>query len=366
MKKASGYERGLLVRRKNDRERCVQMARRGGNRLVYQTEQALKEIQQFDRSKREARAMGEKRIHSVATMEKALSVSQNFVKWAKDQGVKDLYQLKRAHYKNYIEQKQSEGVSTGHLINIETNLRLLGEGMKQISAAKGNQERVWIPKQRVIKVAEREKPVDRSLKEDRLHEVKERLSENGKEAALLQEAFGLRVRELANATTHYIQERDGRLYWVADSTKGALNASQGVTKAGRSRIAMCNPLKAPEVRQMLQKRSPGDYLTKIKYNSIRSAYKRAGVEGTHTFRHNYAREMMRQGLENRGFDVDRARDMLKAYREIKDSGNNSRKMQELKQQEGFKELQICMNEVHGYLGHGADRMDLAHVYLEGF
>lgn len=49
--------------------------------------------------KREARAMGEKRIHSVATMEKALSVSQNFVKWAKDQGVKDLYQLKRAHYK---------------------------------------------------------------------------------------------------------------------------------------------------------------------------------------------------------------------------------------------------------------------------
>lgn len=340
--------------------------KRGGNRLVYQTEQALKTIKRFDQSKREARANGEKRIHSVATMKKALSVSQNFMKWAKEQGVNDLYQLKKTHYKNYIEQKRSEGVSAGHLINIETNLRLLNEGMKQISDGKGLGERVWVPNQRIVKVAEREKPMNRSLKEDGLQKVKGRLSTNGKEAAVLQEAFGLRVRELANSTTHYIQERDGRLYWVADSTKGALNAAQGVTKAGRSRVAICNPLKASEVRQILQERSSGDYLTKIKYNSIRSAYKRAGVEGTHVFRHNYAREMMRQGLEKRGFDVDQAREMLKAYREIKDSGNNSRKMNELKQQEGFKELQICMNEVHGYLGHGADRMDLAHVYLEGF
>jgi len=342
------------------------LAKRGGNRLVYQTEKALKEIQQFDRSKREARAISEKRIHSVATMEKALSVSQNFVKWAREQGVKDLYELKKAHYKAYIEHKRSERVSAGHLINIETNLRLLNEGMKRLSAGRGFTEREWIPNQRIVKVGEREKPVNRSLTGDPLQQAKERLSENGKEAALLQEAFGLRVRELAHSTTHYIQERDGKLYWVADSAKGALNASQGVTKAGRSRIAVCNPLKVSEVRQMLQKRSPGDYLTKIKYNSIRSAYKRAGVEGTHTFRHNYAREMMRQGLKSRGFDVEQARKILKVYREIKDSGNNSRKMQELKQHKGFKELKICMDEVHGYLGHGTDRMDLAHVYLEGF
>ncbi|PWI24687.1 hypothetical protein DEX24_12020 [Kurthia sibirica] len=39
-------------------------------------------------------------------MEKALSVSYNFVKWAKEQDVKDLDQLKRAHCKNYIEQKK--------------------------------------------------------------------------------------------------------------------------------------------------------------------------------------------------------------------------------------------------------------------
>ncbi|GEK32860.1 hypothetical protein KSI01_03930 [Kurthia sibirica] len=88
--------------------------------------------------------------------------------------------------------------------------------MKQISIAKGKQERVWIPKQRVIKVAEREKPVDWSLKEDRLKEVKERLSENGKEAALLQEAFGLRIIS-KNAMADSIG--------VADSTKWVLNAS---------------------------------------------------------------------------------------------------------------------------------------------
>ncbi|WP_199560455.1 hypothetical protein [Pantoea sp. 3_1284] len=121
--------------------------KRGGNRLKYQVEQAIKKINMIGVSKKELRdAKVETGIHSISQVKHALSVSQNFAEWAREQGVKDLFQLKRSHYRNYITHKQAEGVSNGHLINIETNLRLLEKGMNGISREKGFSGRKWTPK----------------------------------------------------------------------------------------------------------------------------------------------------------------------------------------------------------------------------
>lgn len=340
--------------------------KRGGNRLVYQTEQALKSINRIGTSKKAAREIGEKWIHSVSQIEKSISVAQNFVKWAKSQGLKDLYQLKRSHYRDYIDYMRLKGVSNGHLINIETNLRLLQRGMEQISIEKGHSPRIWVPKKRLVAISEREKPVDRSLSVENSQKVGELLSQNAKEAQLLQEAFGLRLRELAGSTTHYIVNRDGNFYWEALNAPEALNQAKGLTKAGRPRSVPCEPSKAMEVGKVLASRKEGEYLIKIRYNSIRSAYNRAGISGSHSFRHTYARNMMRREVVKRGISLDAARQTLENYIEIKDHGNNSKKLEQLKATENFKQLKVCMDKVHEYLGHGQGRMDLARIYISGF
>lgn len=115
------------------------MARvRGGNKLKYQVEKALKKINYIGVSKKALRdSKVPTGIHSATQIKHALSVSQNFAEWAKEQGIKDLFQLKRSHYRDYMTYMQSKEVSNGHLVNIETNLRLLAKGMDKISEEKG-------------------------------------------------------------------------------------------------------------------------------------------------------------------------------------------------------------------------------------
>src|SRR5690606_8485387 len=75
--------------------------RRGGNKLKYQVEKALKMINYIGQSKKTFRDLGrETGIHSITQMRHALSVGQNFAQWLrKVKGVKDLFQLKRSHYR---------------------------------------------------------------------------------------------------------------------------------------------------------------------------------------------------------------------------------------------------------------------------
>ncbi|MEZ7173752.1 integrase, partial [Sporosarcina sp. OR05] len=200
--------------------------KRGGNRLKYQVEQAIKKINMIGVSKRELRgAKTETGIHSISQVKHALSVSQNFAEWAKKQDIKDLFQLKRSHYRAYIAHKQAEGVSNGHLINIETNLRLLEKGMNSISREKGFSERNWTPKTRLIDTSVREKPQNRSYSTEETKEYLNKLSENARVGGVLQSAFGLRLREAANTKGAHIVEKDGRLFWEACSDKLALNTA---------------------------------------------------------------------------------------------------------------------------------------------
>lgn len=340
------------------------MRRRGGNRLKYQVEKAIKEVNFIGTSKKALRDAGEQTgIHSTDQIKHALSVSQNFAEWARGQGVKDLFQLKRAHYREYITHMQSNGVSNGHLINIETNLRLLAKGMNKISEEKGLKLRDWVPKTRLIDPSSREKPVDRSYSQKEIDSFREKLSDNAKIGADLQQAFGLRLREAANTRVAHIVERDGRLYWKAVNDKTALNTSVGVTKAKRGRETPCRPDYEVKIRELIQGKEQSQYVSQIKYNSLKSAYNRAGIEGSHSFRHTYAREMLTRELQSRGIEK-KGRSMIQRMLENHEKGYRKDHLVTKDERSLYQEVNQAIDKIHAYLGHGKGRIDLCEVYMK--
>lgn len=209
-----------------------QVKSRGGNRLKYQIEQCINSVNKVGSSKRDAKKYGVSQIHSYKQLKEVLSVSQNFGKWLLDQGVKDLFKLKKAHYRKYIEYMQQKEVSIRHLINVETNLRLLDKGMKHISNAKGYSNRAWIPKERIFQFYNRDKPINRSISDERAAEIYERLSTSAKIGTDLQMAFGVRLKEASKTICAFIHRQENELFWIASDDPKAINSAKGVTKGG--------------------------------------------------------------------------------------------------------------------------------------
>lgn len=341
------------------------MARRGGNRLKYQVEQAIKAINFIGQSKKELRdRRQETGIHSTTQIKHTLSDAQNFAKWLKDNGVKDLYQLKRKHYREYIAFKREEGVSNGHLINIETSLRLLSKGMVKVSEAKGFRNRDWVPATRIVDVNTREKPVDRSYSRKEIESFRAKVSDDVGQAMDLQLAFGLRLREAAKSKVAHIVENDGKLYWQAVADKNALNNSHGVTKGGRPRITPINPLYEEIIRKMIESKGMDENICEVRYNTLKSDYNRAGLRGSHTLRHTYARQMLLNELRILGIEEE-GRYMLQMMIENRKAGYRKDHLVTKKERSLYKLVNECVDRVHAWLGHGRGRIDLCEIYLSG-
>lgn len=348
------------------------MAKRGkGNALKYQVTVALKKINYHGVSKKILRDQGkETGIHSTTQMKHALSDCQNFAKWLKDRGISDLYQLKRVHYRDYITYLQEKGLSNGHLINIETNLRLLDKGMAKVSAEKRMRKRDWIPKQRLISTDSREKPRDRSYTPQEIQLLRNHLSDNARIAMDLQLAFGLRLREATSTRVAHIQEHNGRLFWVAVKYKTALNTAHGVTKAGRPRVTPCRPEYESQIRQLIQHKSKSDYMSPIKYNSLKSVYlraaKKAGINdytGSHGFRHTYARASLIEMFKNKGIEHE-GKWMIHQMLDNHSKGMRKDYGVSQNERELYKTVNECIDTVHAWLGHGRGRIDLCEVYMK--
>jgi integrase len=352
--------------------------RRGGNRLKYQVEQALKQVNAIGQSKKEIRDLVKEQrkkgiktdidtgIHSKNQMEHALSVNQNFGKWLKtEKGVKDLYQLKRSHYRDYIDYMKSKGVTNGHLINIETNLKLLAKGMDEISSAKGMKMRDWVPKTRIVPTGDREKPVDRAYTVKEVEGFREKLSVKAQVGVDLQMAFGLRLREYAYTKVAHIQEKDGTLYWVAVKDRNALNTAVGVTKAARPRETPVRPEYEARVRELIKGKKPHEFVSLVKYNALKSAYNRAGVhKGSHGFRHTYAQAMLLRELRRRGIEND-GRNMVRRMIENHEAGFRKDHLVTRDDRPLYRETNAAVDQVDEWLGHGKGRIELVATYMRG-
>lgn len=338
--------------------------KRSGNRLKYQVTQCINSINKIGESKRIARQRGDSLIHSIKQIKEALSVCQNFAEWLQQEDVSDLFQLKKSHYRAYIDYMKAKGRSNGHLINIETNLRLLDRGMRTLSKKKGCTPRSWIPQTRLIQSTEREKPINRAVEKDQLEKVSEKLSANGLIAFQLQLAFGLRLKEVARTKCAFILEEEGILYWHTVADSDALNKAKGVTKGGRPRKTPCLPMYEMIIRKLIQDKQPNEFLVPIRYNSIKSAYYRAGLEeGSHGLRHTYARYMLHIHLKQLPVDLLQSRRMLTQIIENNEAGYRKDHLVLKEDVQLYRQVNEIIDIVHDYLGHGENRTDLAQVYL---
>lgn len=231
-------------------------------------------------------------------------------------------------------------------------------------------KRDWIPKQRIISTDSREKPRDRSYTPQEIKLLRNHLSDNARIAMDLQLAFGLRLREAAFTRVAHIEERNNRLFWVAVKDKETLNTAHGVTKAGRPRVAPCRPEFEVRIRELIQHRHQSDFISPIKYNSLKSAYlraaKKAGISdytGSHGFRHTYARDSLTDLFKSKGIEYE-GKWILD--RMMRNHSKGVRKDFGITQDERdlYKTVNQCIDTVHAWLGHGAGRIDLCEVYMK--
>ncbi|MDF2858779.1 MAG: integrase, partial [Neobacillus sp.] len=193
------------------------MTRRGRTGVKYEVDRALKEINRIGHSKKDARANGDKGyIHSYKQLEHDYSSSMEYGKWLRSERGKGLYQANKTDYKCYIAHK-STTCSKGHIINIETSLRHLSNGMNKVSDRYGKTHREWSPKDRIISAKEREKPTDRSYTPREVQQIKEYLPSGSKAHSnlTLQNAFGMRLDESSRVRTSNLETRGNTTYFVA-------------------------------------------------------------------------------------------------------------------------------------------------------
>ncbi|WP_337193974.1 tyrosine-type recombinase/integrase [Pontibacillus yanchengensis] len=342
----------------------------GKRNVKNQVDQALKKIYKIGESKKQLRDNHQETgIHSTTQVKHAYSVSMQFVQWAKGQkGIKDIYRLKRAHYREYLTHKANQGVSKGHLMNIETSLRLLSKGMNQFSKDQGFKERDWVPKQRLIHSSERSKGQDRSYTRDEVQKIRENLPEGSQNALDLQNAFGLRLREAANLKAAHIEEKHGKLYFVASEDRGSLNSAKGLTKASKARETPCLSRYEGKVRSILAEKEQHQFLAP-KYNTVKSAYNRAvekakvtNYTGSHGFRHSFARERLEASLKERGIYRE-GKDIINRMVENYDQGVRKDAGIPHSERKLYMEVNQCVDIVHQELGHGKGRMDLVAIYM---
>lgn len=312
---------------------------------------------------------GHKAIHSDNWREETRSVARGFTTYLRDvRGRKDLYHVTRSDYRSYIDHKAAQGVSKGHLTNIESALRTLESGMNKHNASRGYESRDWTPHERIVHNYDKEKPVDRSYTAQGVDHFKEHLPSKEKyhNAHTLANAFGLREREISKSTPAYIEEKNGKYYWHASSDKGSDNKASGVTKAGRGRVAECRPEYHDKVKSMIAGKARNEHLSP-KYNTLKDAFAKAGkaslgksYSGTHGFRHSYARAQLERKLEECNMTAEGKYVIGKMF---ENRAIGVRRDQGI-EREIYDRVWEVINEVHESLGHGHGRIDLVEVYMK--
>jgi integrase len=342
------------------------MARRGRTGVKYEVDRALKEINHIGKSKRDARDKGDRgNIHSYKQLEHDYSNAMEYGKWLRSSRGKGLYQANKTDYRDYIAHK-SETCSKGHVINIETSLRHLSKGMNKVSDKHGRKHREWVPKQREVSSRDREKPTDRSYTPREVERIRERLPSSGKtrDSLDMQNAFGMRLDEVSRATTNNFETRDGRTCLkIKDGDK--------IAKGGRGRTTPCRPEYEKQVREIIARNGgegSGQYVG-AKYETAKSAYRTAAEKaevnynGSHGFRHSYARAELDRRLEESGI-AENGREVIDIMLENKDNGIRKDIGFAPEEKELYKEVNSIIDKVHETLGHGKGRIDLVAVYMK--
>lgn len=339
--------------------------RRGSSKvsLVRQIENAVKEINCVGQSKYEAKKEGRhtEGLYSFKHIKNTMSVSIDFARFCREQyGITRIIHFKEEHYHAYLQHKEQEGVSSGHLMNIETGLRKLQTAMHR-QAEKLQKEPVsFCSEKRVYNYQKNKKaPENRSMSlRDANRLIESVPSIHVQNAFQLQLHLGVRAREVINLTPEHFDLKNGVL---------KIERGKGITKGGRRREIQIPEQLKDKIYQMIGDKELHEKIIPVKDNTLRAALLKAGkttgisTNGTHMFRHTFARERFKELL---GESYERGQEVL-AYM-LKNHEQEKRADYGISQEfkETYQQVQNVMNIVYEELGHGKGRLDLAQVYLK--
>lgn len=341
----------------------MKIVRRGRTSIVREVKESIQAIDRIGHSKRDAKKNGANGIHSVKQKQNTMSDAQNFVKWCRaEHGVKSIADLNEGHYKAYLDHLSEKGVSKGHQQNVETSLRLLEKGFKTRSERFEGSLKGWegfCPKNRLVRVEMGENVRNRSYRDNEVQLIHQNCSTEVQKAVDLMRNLGLRVREAVTVRAeHFVRDDTGWRLYIKDGA--------GITKGGRYREVSVPKGFETKLEQMLVNRAPEKRLVNVAATTVRDginvACKKAGIvqdgRGAHGFRHAYARERM---------DLLATTEHKQMMARILDNREIGRKADygilSSKDKELYAETKAIMDKIHGELGHGKNRWELAMRYM---
>ncbi|WP_147554120.1 tyrosine-type recombinase/integrase [Bacillus testis] len=337
--------------------------RRGKSSLVHQVKVAVNAIDQIGIGKRELKKTGEQGIHSLKQKQNTMSAAKNFVMWTRAEfGVRNVYELKEEHYKAYLEHLESNGRSIGHRQNVETALRHLQKGMDKRSEMFNREKHTFIPDKRVTNSRNKKTPSNRSYSDEEYRKILAALPPNSQDAVKLCRGLGLRVKEAVRVEVQHFNLNDGYL---------KIDKGTGITKGGRHREIPIPTALVPELKRMIQGKDEHEHLIPLERDTVRRAVNKAcykaGItqvgRGVHGFRHAYSRARMRE-LFSRKNVLDQAPVMIERIMSNRDQGRQADYgIVSESDKKLFRVVKQAIDQVHGEIGHGKNRWDLAAVYM---
>ena len=349
------------------KERGLNMGRRGRTSIVREVKESIEAIDQIGVSKRMARKEGTSGIHSKKQKENTMSDCQNFVKWARStHEVKSISELHQGHYQGYLAYLNEKGVSEGHRMNVETSLRLLEKGyIKRADRFEGvsNTYKGFCPEKRLETRTRGLNVQNRAYTPKEMQLIREHISSEVVKAIDLMQHLGLRVREAAYVRREHFQRHPetGRWQLKIENRQGA-----GITKGGRYREIQIPVSFQPRVEQLLQGKEPQERLVKVASSTIRDGIHRAcqkveipqNGRGAHGFRHAYARQRMNQLMTREQKDM-----MQRILSNCRDGKKANYGIFSEKDVAIYVTTKEVMDHIHGELGHGKNRWELALRYM---
>lgn len=329
--------------------------------IKNQVETALKEINRIGYSKREAKQAGDSsNIHSIKYYRDVQGTAIRFAEFCRDQyGIRSIYYIKEEHTSGFLQSLKEKGVSNGYLINVESHLKKLQNGMQKFSEKQRKTPAIFVGT-RHIATDQREKPHDRSYSSKEIFEIGKHMSPNVHAAMQLSLNLGLRAKEVTNIRVEHIVE----------NPNGGLQVhiveGRGVTKGGRFRDIPVPKEYESTLRQLIQGKSLGQKILSMKEGTLRSGLKRAcdkaGIQsaGWHGFRHTYARQRLEELLGERKRE---GREMIGRMLNNRSCGRKIDAGLRTHEKELFNAVKQVINAVHHELGHGNNRWGLVAVYM---
>jgi len=320
--------------------------------IINDVHQAVRFADKIGQSKKGFREQGKFNfIHSKSQKSKATRIGKEFANFCRENyGVRKLHNANEQHYRHFLATKHE--TSLGHQRNIETALQQIQKGLQE-RAEKYNKEFKPFMTERLIPTAKRGESVsDRSYTPEVINSIKNGgVTDNTKVAIELMSNLGMRVSE---ATSVKVENINFERSVVSVIGKGGLYRE----------IPLENDFKQ-YLGHLTENMDKHERLVKTDAKTVSDNCKVIADKqdiknwtGTHGFRHSYARN-----------EVDRLmsreeKQMFERCIENYAGGKNFDYGIKNHENELYNSMKSKMDAVHGNLGHGKNRFDLALRYMK--